>query len=37
MVFAVLMMLAFFVDQVQQLCYSLFQAVWGKLGSKRRL
>jgi hypothetical protein len=36
-VFAVLMMLAFFVDQVQQLCCPLFQAVWGKLGSKRRL
>jgi hypothetical protein len=36
-VFAVLMMLAFFVDQVQQLCCPLFQAVWAKLGSKRRL
>ena len=36
-VFAVLMMLAFLVDQVQQMCCPLFQAVWGKLGSKRRL
>jgi len=31
------MMLAFLVDQVQQLCCPLFQAVWAKLGSKRRL
>jgi hypothetical protein len=36
-VFAVLMMLAFLVDQVQQRCCPLFQAVWAKLGSKRRL
>jgi DDE family transposase len=36
-VFAVLMMLAFLVDQIQQLCCPLFQAVWAKLGSKRRL
>ena len=36
-VFAVLMMLAFFVDQAQQLCGALFQAVWAKLGSKRLL
>ena len=36
-VFAVLMMLAFLVDQVQQLSCPLFQAVWAKLGSKRRL
>ena len=36
-VFAVLMMLAFLVDQVQQMCCALFQAVWAKLGSKRRL
>jgi hypothetical protein len=36
-VFAVLMLLAFLVDQVQQMCCPLFQAVWGKLGSKRRL
>ena len=31
------MMLAFLVDQVQQLCCALFQAVWAKLGSKRLL
>ncbi len=37
MVCALLMMLTFLVDQVQQLCCPLFQAVWGKLGSKRRL
>jgi hypothetical protein len=36
-VFAVLMMLAFLVDQVQQLCCPLFQAVWAKWGSKRLL
>jgi len=36
-VFAILMMLAFLVDQVQQLCCPLFQAVWAQLGSKRRL
>ena len=36
-VFAVLMRLAFLVDQVQQRCCPLFQAVWAKLGSKRRL
>jgi hypothetical protein len=36
-VFAMLMMLAFLVDQVQQLCCPLFQAVWEKLGSKRLL
>ena len=36
-VFALLMMLAFLVDQVQQLCCSLFRAVWSKLGSKRAL
>jgi hypothetical protein len=36
-VFALLMMLAFFIDQVQQMCCPLFQAVWAKLGSKRRL
>jgi hypothetical protein len=34
-VFAMLMMLAFLVDQVQQRCCPLFQAVWEKLGSKR--
>ena len=36
-VFAMLMMLAFLVDQAQQLCCALFQAVWIKLGSKRML
>lgn len=36
-VFAILMMLAFFVDQVQQLCCPLFQAAWAKWGSKRLL
>lgn len=36
-VFAVLMMLAFLVDQVQQLAYDLFQAVLDKKGSKKRL
>ena len=36
-VFATLMMLAFLVDQVQQLACELFQAVLGKKGSRRRL
>jgi len=36
-VFAMLMMLAFLVDQSQQLCCALFRAVWTKLGSKRLL
>ena len=36
-VFAMLMMLAFLVDQTQQLCCPLFRAVWDKLGSKREL
>jgi hypothetical protein len=36
-VFALLMMLAFLVDQVQQLCDPLFRAAWQKLGSKRLL
>src|SRR5207302_10055037 len=36
-VFAMLMMLAFLVDQTQQLCGALFRAVWLKLGSKRLL
>jgi len=36
-VFAMLMMLAFLVDQAQQVCCALFQAVWAKLGSKRLL
>jgi hypothetical protein len=34
-VFATLLLLAFLVDQTQQLCGVLFQAVWAKLGSKR--
>jgi len=37
MVFVKLMMLAFLVDQVQQLSCSLFRSVWKKLGSKRAL
>jgi hypothetical protein len=36
-VLAMLMVLAFLVDQTQQLCCALFQAVWAKLGSKRML
>jgi len=36
-VFATIMMLAFLVDQTQQLCCALCQAVWAKLGSKRLL
>jgi hypothetical protein len=36
-VFAELMMLAFLVDQVQQLCCPLFQAAWARWGSKRLL
>jgi hypothetical protein len=36
-VFAMLMMLAFLVDQTQQLCCALFRAVRAKLGSKRLL
>jgi hypothetical protein len=36
-VFSMLMMLAFLVDQVQQLCCPIFQATWKKLGSKRAL
>jgi hypothetical protein len=32
-----LILLAFLVDQAQQLCCALFQAVWAKLGSKRLL
>jgi len=31
------MMLAFLVDQTQQLSCNLFRAVWRKLGSKRAL
>jgi hypothetical protein len=34
---AMLMMLAFVVDQTQQRCCAWFQAVWAKLGSKRLL
>jgi hypothetical protein len=34
-VFATLMLLAFFVDPTQQLCRALCQAVWAKMGSKR--
>ncbi|RLC29676.1 transposase [Candidatus Woesebacteria bacterium] len=33
-VFTMLMMLAFLVDQTQQLCCALFRSVWKKLGSK---
>ena len=36
-VFALLMMLAFLVDQTQQLCSDWFRQVWAKLGSKRPL
>jgi hypothetical protein len=36
-VFAQVMLLAFLVDQAQQLCWALFRAVWTKLGSKRLL
>jgi Transposase DDE domain len=36
-VLAVLMMLAFLVDQTQQRCCPLFQAAWKKLGAKRSL
>jgi hypothetical protein len=36
-VFALLMMLAFLVDQVQQLCNPLFQGALARLGSKRLL
>jgi len=36
-VFAFLMMLAFAVDQAQQLACQLFQAAWAKAGSKRSL
>jgi hypothetical protein len=34
-VFALLMMLAFLIEQVQQLCSSLFRQVWQKFGTKR--
>ena len=36
-VFAVLMLLAFLVDQVQQRCCPVFQAAWTKSKSKRQL
>jgi Transposase DDE domain len=36
-VFAMLMMLAFLVNQVEQLCCPLFRATWHKVGSKRAL
>jgi hypothetical protein len=36
-VFVVLMMLAFLVDQTQQLTCALFRSVWQKLGTKRSL
>ena len=36
-VFAVLMLLAFLVDQTQQLCCAVLRAVWAKMGSKRLL
>jgi DDE family transposase len=36
-VLALLMMLAFLVDQVQQLCCPLFRAVWQKFKTKRQL
>jgi len=36
-IFALMMMLAFMVDQVQQLSNALFQAAWEKCGSKREL
>lgn len=36
-VFIFLMMLAFLVDQIQQMCCPLFQAAWQKCTSKRRL
>jgi len=36
-IFATLMMLAFLLDQVQQLCDEVFQALLKKMGTKRRL
>ena len=36
-VFVLLMMLAFLVDQIQQLCCPLFQAAWNKCKTKRSL
>lgn len=37
MIFASLIVLAFFIDQVQQLCCSFFRSVWKRLGSKKAL
>ncbi len=36
-VFVMLMMLAFLIDQIQQLCSPLFQAAWQRAGSKQAL
>ena len=36
-VLALMMMLAFLVDQVQQLCCPLFQAAWHKMKTRRHL
>jgi hypothetical protein len=36
-VLALLMLLAFLVDQTQQLCCPLFRAAWHKMGTKRHL
>ena len=36
-VLATMLLLAFVVDQTQQLCCAFFRAVWTKLGSKRLL
>jgi hypothetical protein len=36
-VFAMLMLLAFLVDQIQQLCWPMFKAAWNKYGSKKAL
>ena len=36
-VFVMLMMLAFLVDQTQQICCPLFRRAWQKMGSKREL
>ena len=36
-VFVMLMMLAFLIDQTQQLTSALFKAAWAKLGNKRAL
>lgn len=37
MVFVIVMMLAFLVDQALQICCALFAAVWKKAGSKKSL